>query len=369
MIRTVEVTKTRIYRETPSIRIAGAGKYLPDRIVTNEEVVEIFRRNGVTETPSGQPLTPEWIEKLVGIRERHWAAPSQNTSDLALLATKLALIHSGFCIEEMNVVAVGTSSPESFFPSTACNMLYQAQSETRPEAFDLLAACTSGIYALVSVERALRCEKDYHQGLAIGAEVLATRMTNFTDINSDLWGDGAGAVVLKKVQHDVQTEIGSSSGIICSILGSDPSLAPLTRSIGKGTRPDDSCGRPSIYFNGHEVQKFVLKIIPELIEETIAKANDTLFYEGNKEKISLDDISLFAVHQANGRIYESPAKKLGIPLEKFYINVDVYANTSSAAVLIVLCEAMEKGLVKKGDLVLLIGFGSGLTWGSVLLRL
>lgn len=339
-----------------AVRIVSVGKHLPPGVVANRHVVKILKRHGVTHTSSGQRITAKGIENLLGVRERRRALLDQNTSDLALLAANDALAKARLRLDQISIVALGSSTPESFFPSTACRLLHKGNGP-QIEASDLLGACTSGLYALVQVERALRCEPDYRYGLAIGAEVIGSRLTTFTDINDDLWGDGAGAVILEKSDN-------TDSGIICSILGSEPSLAPLTDSIGKGTRLKDFMARPGIYMAGHDIQKFVLKIIPWLIKETLAKANRV-----RAEPITLDDIALFAVHQANGRIFESPAKKLGIPLEKFYTNVGSYGNTSSASVLIVLCEAIEKQLVGHGDLVMMIAFGGGITYGSVLLRL
>ena len=344
--------------------IAGVGKYLPERIVTNEELVKIFASHGRTETPSGKPLTAEWIEGIVGIKERRWADPKQNTSDLAFLAAEEALKEAGIFWHQLHCVRVGSSSPEAFFPSTACLTLHHCSGHTlHTEAADTLAACTSGLYALTDVYRAMMTEPDYNWGLAAGAEVLASRMTNFKDINDDLWGDGAGAVVLKKVHYNTK------SGIICTHLGSEPDLAPLTLSVGKGTRVGDILiHHPSIFLDGHRIQRFVWEILPKIIEETMAKAN-LILAENCQEAITLQDIDLFAVHQANARIFERPAQQLGIPLEKFYVNVDRYGNTSSASVFIVLAEAMEKELVQKGDIVMLVSFGGGITWGSVLVRL
>lgn len=343
-----------------AVVVAGVGKYLPERVVGNEEIVSIFAAHGLAQTSSGKPLTARGIEDLIGIRERHWAAPDQNTSDLAFLAGQAALEKAGITWNDLSIIRLGSSSPEAFFPNTACLTLHKA---TRPriEAVDILAACTSGVAAMVDVKRALEDEPDYRYGLAIGAEVLASRMTDFTDVNSDLWGDGAGAVVLKKTGD-------SKAGIICSVLGSDSEKTHLTLSVGKGTRLGDDQARPNIYLVGYEVQRFIQQVIPWLIPETIAKANRILASR-QESMITLDDIDLFAVHQANSKIFRGPANKLGIPLEKVPVNVDRYGNTSSAAALLVLCEAIEQGRVGPGSLVMLVTFGGGLNWASLLLRL
>jgi len=362
--------------------IAGSGKCLPGqdvpgRIVTNDEVIEILLANRALKPGTDKPwepgeLTSQKIVDLVGIRERQWAANDQNTSDLALFAAERALADAGIGWEDVGVLAVGSSTPEAFFPSTACFVLYKAirkkvdsgewgESEAktafRIPAFDLLAACTSGLYAIDLVRKHLLLgETESPYGLAIGAEVFS-RILDFSDINSDLWGDAAGAVVLKRTE--------GTSGIVYSEMGSDPWKAETTYSAGKDTRYHATPVKTNAEMKGHEVQKFVLKIIPELIERTLAKANRVL---GGTRKVALDDIGLFVCHQANARIFEFPARKLGIPLEKFYVNVDRRGNCSSASVLVALREAREEGRIKKGDLVMLLAFGGGLTWGAILVE-
>lgn len=349
----------------PRIIIAGhgqgVGKYLPDRIIDNTEMVSINAQHGLTTTNSGKPLTAEGIGDLLKIDTRRWARSDQNTSDMALFAAQMALDRRGIGWKDLNMIVVGSSSPESFFPSTACSTLFKS-GKPRIEAFDLLAACTSAVYAIAQVDARLMREEDYKFGMVIGAEMLATRMNDYSDINSNLWTDAGGALLLEKV--DDKTD----SGIICSILGSDPSMEPATRSIGKGTRTEDLGAKPKIFMVGRDVQKFIRRIIPELIPATIAKANRILVKEG-KDQITLDDIALFAMHQPNGRSLEITATEMGISLEKVPVTVNKYANSSSAAVLITLCEAIEEGKVKKGDLIIIISFGGGITWASVLLRL
>jgi 3-oxoacyl-[acyl-carrier-protein] synthase-3 len=227
----------------------------------------------------------------------------------------------------------------------------------RIPAFDLLAACTSGLYAIDLVRKHLLFgETESPYGLAISAEVFS-RILDFADTNSDLWGDAAAAVVLKRAE--------GPSGIICSEVGSDPWKAETTYSAGKDTRYHETPVKPNAEMKGHEVQKFVLKIIPELIERTIAKANHV--WSGTRQ-VSVGDIDLFICHQANARIFEFPSKKLGIPLNKFFVNVDRRGNCSSASVLVAFREAVEEGRIKRGDLVMLLGFGGGLTWGSMLVE-
>jgi 3-oxoacyl-[acyl-carrier-protein] synthase-3 len=364
------------------VRIAGTGKCLPGkdvpgRVVTNDEIVRTLLAHKAIKPGTDRPwlaeeLTPQRIVDLVGIRERQWVANEVNTSDLALFAAEIALADAGIGWEDIGILAVGSSTPEALYPSTACLALNKAikkkvasgeweaqdaKAALRIPAFDILAACTSGLYAIDLVRKHLLFgETDARYGLALGAEVFS-RMLDFSNTNADLWGDAAAAVVLQRTD--------GPSGIICSELGSDPSAAETTYSVGKDMRYHESLVSPDVMMRGHEIQKYVLKIIPELIMKTLAKANGIL---GQTRQVRLEDIDLFVCHQANARIFEFPAKKLGIPVEKFYVNVDRRGNCSSASVLLALREAVEDGRVKKGDLVMLLSFGGGLTWAAMLVE-
>ena len=364
------------------VRIAGIGKCLPGtdvpgRIVTNEEIVRILLDHRANKPGTGRPwtpeeLTPQKIMDLVGIRERRWVADDVNTSDMALVAAEKALREAGVGWEDVGVVAVGTSTPEAIYPSTACLLLNkvlrmkvasgewteaEARGKLRMQAFDILAACTSGLYAIDHVRKSLlHPETRYRYGLALGTEVLS-RMLDLTDSNADLWGDGAAAVVLERTD--------SGKGIICALAGTDPWGAENAYSVGQGSRKDQIAVPTNVLIRGHEIQKFVLKIIPELITRTLEAADAVAGRPGNYR---LEDIALFVTHQANARIFEFPAKKLGIPLEKFYVNVDRRGNCSSTSSLLALREAAEEGRLKKGDLVMVISFGGGLTWASMLIE-
>jgi len=364
------------------VMVAGSGKCLPGkdvpgRVVTNDEIVEILLAHKAIKPGTDRPwlpgeLTSEKIVELVGIRERQWVADDQNTSDLALVAAERALEDAGIGWKDVGFLAVGSSTPEAFFPSTACLVLNKAikkkvaagewddkdaKTVLRIPAFDILAACTSALYSVDLVRKHLLFgETDSPYGLAIGSEVFS-RLLDFSDTNADLWGDAAAALVLKRTD--------GPSGIICSELGTDAWAADTTYSVGKDTRHHDTLVRPSVMMRGHEIQKYVLKIIPELITRTLAKANGIL---GATRQVRLEDVDLFVCHQANARIFEFPAKKLGIPIEKFFVNVDRRGNCSSASVLLALREAVEEGRIAKGDLVMAMGFGGGLTWASTLME-
>jgi 3-oxoacyl-[acyl-carrier-protein] synthase III len=364
------------------VRIAGTGKCLPGkdvpgRVVTNDEIVGMLLSHNAIKPGTERPwlpeeLTPQKIVDLVGIRERQWVTNELNTSDLALFAAESALAEAGIGWKDIGVLAVGSSTPEANFPSTACLVLNKviqkktasgaweaqdAKSVLRIPAFDVLAACTSGLYAIDLVRKHLLFgETESRYGLALGSEVFS-RMLDFSNTNSDLWGDAAAAVVLQRTD--------SPSGIICAETGSDPWAADTTYSVGKDMRYHESLVSPDVMMRGHEIQKYVLKIIPELIMKTLAKANGIL---GRARQLNPMDVDLIVCHQANARIFEFPAKKLGIPLEKFYVNVDRRGNCSSASVLLALREAVEEGRIKKGDLVMALSFGGGLTWGSMLVE-
>lgn len=363
------------------VKIAGLGKCLPGtdvpgKIVSNEEIVGILLAHGAIKPGTDRPwtpeeLTPQRITDLVGIRERRWVADGVNVSDMALVAAENALKDAGIGWEDIGIVALGSSTPEAIFPSTACMLLDkvirkkmssgewaagEARGKLRIQAFDLLAACTSGLYAIDLVRKSLLLpETSYEYGLAIGGDV-PSRVLDFKDTNSDLWGDGSAAVVLKRTREN--------KGIMCSVTGSDPMAADTTFSVGQGSRKGELGLPPNFFFKGHEVQKFVLKIIPELISRTLEEANR---WGARPRPITTDDVALFVLHQANARIFEFPSKKLGIPIGKFYVNVDRRGNGSSASVLMALREAVEEGRIKEGDLVMALGFGGGLTWASMLI--
>ncbi len=364
------------------VKFAGTGKCLPGTdvpgsIVTNEDIIKLLLANGATKPGSDRPwlpeeLTSQRIVDLVGIKERRWVDETVNTSDLALFAAERALAEAGIGWQDIGIIVVGSSTPEALFPSTACLTLNKAiakglasgaldeksaRSALRIPAFDVLAACTSGLYAIDIVRRQLLSpDNEAEYGLALGSEVLS-RILDFSDTNADLWGDGSAAVVLKRTV--------GSSGIICTVMGSDPLSAETTHSVGHDTRCHDAPQRPNIAIKGHEVQRFVLRIIPELIQNILEKANRD---PRRARDYRLEDVDLFVCHQANSRIFEFPAKKLGIPLEKFYVNVDRRGNCSSTSTLLALREAIEEGRLKEGDLVMLLSFGGGLTWGAVLVE-
>ncbi len=364
------------------VEIAGTGKCLPGtdlpgRTVTNEDIIELLLAHRAIKPGDNRPwlpeeLTSQRIVDLVGIKERRWVDKSVNTSDLALFAAEKALAEAGIGWRDIGVLVVGTSTPEAIFPSTACLTLNKAitkglaagafdektaRAALRIPAYDVLAACTSSLYAVDIVRRQLLSPDNEHEyGLALGAEVLS-RLLDFSDTNADLWGDGAGAVVLKRTV--------GSSGIVCAVTGTDTLSVEAAYSLGHDTRHHDGPVPVNIAIKGHDIQKFVLRIIPELVLKTLEKANRD---PKRARDYRLEDIGLFVCHQANARIFDFPARKLGVPVGRFYVNVDRRGNCSSASVMMALREAVEEGRLKKGDLALLLSFGGGLTWASMLVE-
>jgi 3-oxoacyl-[acyl-carrier-protein] synthase-3 len=364
------------------VKISGTGKCLPGtdvagRIITNEEMVRILLAHHAIKPGTDRPwqpgeMAPQKIHELVGIRERRWVDDSVNTSDLALFAAERAMADAGIGWPDIGILAVGSSTPEALFPSTACIVLdkairkdiaagalseAEARTVRRIPAFDLTAACASSLYAVDLVRKHLLLpETESRYGLVVGAEVLS-RILDFSDTNADLWGDGGAAVVLERAE--------GPEGIVCTVTGTDPYSADTTHSVGHDLRVHETPETPNIFIKGHEVQRFVLRIIPELIARTLDLANRA---PDRTRDYRLEDVNLIVCHQANARIFEFPAKKLGIPLEKFYVNVDRRGNCSSASVLIALREAIEEGRLRKGDLTLIMSFGGGLTWSSMLVE-
>jgi 3-oxoacyl-[acyl-carrier-protein] synthase-3 len=319
--------------------IWGVGIGLPERVLTNKELEQMVDTND------------EWITSRTGIRERRIADPTQATSDLAVMAGRKALADAHVSVEEIDLIIVATVTPDTMFPATAC--LVQASiGAKQAAAFDLSAGCSGFIYAL---DMATRCVEAgaYHRVLVIGADTLS-RITDWTDRSTCvLFGDGAGACIVGPVKQ---------GGILATYLGADGtggdklcipaggSRLPLTAEIMQE-------GRQFIQMAGNEVFKFAVRIMGDAAVEVIQRAG-----------LTAEDIGLFVPHQANIRIIDAAAKRLGLPTEKVFINVHRYGNTSAASIPIALGEAIEQKSVKPGDNMVLVGFGAGLTWGAAALQ-
>ena len=318
-------------------RIAGTGSYLPEKIVTNADLEKLV------------DTTDEWIASRTGIRERRMAAAGETTGDLAFYAATHALDAAGIKGSDLDLIVLGTTTPDIIFPSTAC-LLQHRLGANGCAAFDVNAACSGFMYALGIADQFIRSGQ-VKRALVVGAETL-TRMLDWSDRSTCvLFGDGAGALVL---------EAGEGSGAIAD----RGVLAASLRSDGVHKDKLFVDGGPSttgtvghLRMEGREVFKHAVGMITDVIEATFSQAG-----------ITADDLDWFVPHQANKRIIDASAKKLGIAEPKVVVTVDQHGNTSAASVPLALAAAVSDGRIKRGDLVLLEAMGGGFTWGAVLVR-
>ena len=315
-------------------RIAGTGSFLPPRVMENEE----FARRLDT--------SDAWIRSRTGIARRHIAEATQASSDLALKASRNALRAAGIDAKDLDLLIVATSTPDYIFPSTAC--LLQAKLGVRGSAaFDVQAVCSGFVYGLATADSFIK-SRMAKRALVVGAEVFS-RILDWNDRGTCvLFGDGAGAAVLVA---------GSKPGVHASVLRADGSQAGLL-SVPGNVAGGAIVGSPFLQMNGQAVFKFAVKVLEESARETVAAAGMTL-----------DDIDWLIPHQANSRILEATARKLGMPLEKLVVTVDHHGNTSAASVPLALDEFVRAGKIRAGQRVLLQGVGGGFTWGSSLVTL
>jgi 3-oxoacyl-[acyl-carrier-protein] synthase III len=316
--------------------IAGIGVHAPGRVLTNFDLEKTM------------DTSDKWITERTGIRRRHIAEPGTTTFEMATIAARSALEAAEVAAQDLDMILVGTSSPDGPFPSVACRVQNELDAPGSV-AWDTLAACTSFVYALSIADSFIATERA-DTVLVIGAEVLS-RMVNYHDRGTAvIFGDGAGAAVVKAAPK--------GSGFMSWCLGSDGrGYAQVTYGdIEKGayTAKDPM---PFIDMVGPDVFKFAVDIF-------IRQATEVC----NEAGVGLDEIDLWVPHQANFRIIDAAARRIGLPLDRVAVNIDEYGNTSSASIPIALEEAVRKGRVKSGDHVLLAGFGSGLTWGATLLK-
>lgn len=320
------------------VSITGLGCYVPERVLTNDELSALV------------DTSDEWIQARTGIKERRIAAPDEATSDLCLPAAEAALADAGVTGSEIDLVIVATITPDMLFPSTAAILASQIGAENAA-AYDLSAGCTGFVYALTQGYGAIAAGLA-RRVLVVGADTLS-RVVDWRDrATCVLFGDGAGAVVLEEVEKD---------GFHIFELGSDGAGAmELFIPAGGSRRPASAetvaAGEHYVKMNGREVYKFATRVLP-------SSALAVLEASGK----SIGDIDLYVPHQANLRIIEHAAKKLGVEKERVFVNVDRYGNTSSASIPLALCEARADGRLEDGSLVLMTGMGAGLTWGSSLM--
>lgn len=314
-------------------RIAGTGSYLPAEVLTNEELA---RRVDSSD---------EWIRTRTGIRQRHIAAATETTSDLALHAARRALDAAGIAPHDVDLIIVATTTPDMIFPSTAC-ILQQKLGTSHGAAFDVQAVCSGFVYALAIADRML-VSGMARNALVIGAEIYS-RILDWSDRGTCvLFGDGAGAVVLVPSKEP---------GILTAKLHADGSHRDILCVPGQ-VQNGKVTGTPFLRMDGGAVFKFAVKVLAEVAEEALAECHMTA-----------GSIDWLIPHQANIRIMDATAKKLHLPHEKVVVTVDRHGNTSAASIPLALDEAVRDGRIRSGQHVMLLGVGGGFTWGSVFLR-
>ncbi|MBI5400119.1 ketoacyl-ACP synthase III [Candidatus Saganbacteria bacterium] len=316
-------------------KIIGVGSALPEKIVTNDDLARIVETND------------EWIRTRTGIEQRRVSDDKTATSDLAIKAAAKALKKSGLAANQLDLIIVATTSPDFLFPSVACILQKELQ-VARAAAFDLSAACSGFNYALTVAANFIE-NGTLKNILVVGADTL-TKYLNWQDRGTCiLFGDAAGAVVLAPSKDD--------SGIIASWLKAEGSLGEYLTMPGGGSRDPEAKNGRFITMDGKNVFKFAVRALEESIKQVLAKAN-----------LTTTDIDLLIPHQANTRIIDHVSKKLGLPKEKVYVNLQKYGNTSAASIPLALDEALAEGRIHKGDIILLSGFGAGLTAGANIIR-
>lgn len=316
--------------------IVGWGKYVPPRIVTNAELSRSV------------DTTNEWIVSRTGIHERHVAGPKESAATMGFAAARAALEVAGVLPTDVDLIICATATPEYVFPSTA-SLIQDALGASKAGAFDLSAGCSGFMYGL-SVASQIIQGGGHKIILVVGSETMS-RITNWQDRGTCiLFGDGAGAVVLKASED--------RGGVLASLVRSDGSGGDLLIVPAGGSHTPASIqsvqqGQHYIQMNGREVFRFATRVVDKATREVVEKAG-----------LTLDDIQLFVPHQANLRIIQAAARTLNLRDDRIFVNLEKYGNTSSASIPIALCEAVDSGRLKPGDKIVLVGFGAGLTWAA-----
>jgi 3-oxoacyl-[acyl-carrier-protein] synthase III len=321
-------------------RIVGTGSYAPPQVVTNADMERIVETSDA------------WIVERTGIRERRKMAPEQATSDLCIAATQQALEQAGWKAEELDLIVVGTISPDYIFPSTA-TVIQGKIGAKKAVGFDVSAACAGSLFALSVADRFIRTG-GVQKALVLGSESL-TKLTNYKDRNTCvLFGDGAGAMLLAPTDED--------RGLLSTHLFTDGTQVNILLAPGGGSRNPIShevvdANSATVAMNGREVYKFAVRALVDALK--------TAFQHNGVTPAQVDHI---IAHQANQRIIEAVCERIDVPLSKVWMNIERYGNTSSASLPTTLDEANRAGRLKKGDLIAMMAIGGGMAWGSAMVR-
>jgi 3-oxoacyl-[acyl-carrier-protein] synthase III len=317
------------------ISITGLGAHVPERVLSNDELATIV------------DTSDEWITERTGIKERRIAAPEEALTDLALPAARAALAQAGVEAKDVDLLVCATVTPDMMFPTSSALM---ADELGAPDAaaYDLLAGCTGFMYALAQAYGMMAAGLA-ERALVVGGDVLS-RILDWTDRSTlILFGDGAGAVVLERTPE---------RGFLGFELGADGGGGIHLSLPGSGSRRmEDASANGFVHMNGREVFKFATRVLVSSAQAVLERCG-----------VSVEEVDVYIPHQANVRIMDHAAQKLGIPRERMVVNVDRYGNTSSGSIPLALADAQREGRLKKGDLVLMTGMGAGLTWGSGLME-
>jgi 3-oxoacyl-[acyl-carrier-protein] synthase-3 len=333
-------SRPRTQQPKRTVSIIGTGSYVPERVLSNADLEKMV------------DTTDEWITTRTGIKERRIAAEGESTSDLAAKAAQSALENAGIHAEEVDLIIVATITPDMFFPSTAC-FVQQKIGAKHAACFDVSAACSGFLYA-IEIAQQFITSHTYDTVLVIGAEKLSS-IVDWTDRNTCvLFGDGAGAAVLR--------HRGGGHGVVSTFMASDGSLSDVLYLPGGGSRfpiTQENAGQRlnCIKMNGKETYKHAVTSMLDAAQRALAEAN-----------LKPENLACIIPHQANLRIIEAIAHRFEVPLERFMVNLDRFGNTSAAAVAIALDEAHRTGRMKVGDYVLLVVFGGGLTWAASVIQ-
>ena len=321
--------------------IVGWGMYVPEKVITNADLEKMV------------DTTDEWIMERTGIRERHVVSEGEHTSTMAIAASRQALKVANLRPHDLDLIIVATSSPDYLTPPLS-SQVQHALGAKKIGAFTLVNGCAGFLYALATAQQFIATGA-YKRILVIGVEIIS-RWIDYTDRTTCiLFGDGAGAVVVEATEKP--------SGVMSFVLGSDGSQAEHLILHGGGsvnppTHESLDRGEQYLYMNGREVFKFATRVLGSALKEAIHEAG-----------LTVDEIDLLIPHQANLRIIETAARMVRLPMDKVYVNIEKYGNTSAASIPIALCEALDSGRLQTGDTVACVAFGAGLTWASTVVKL